>query len=435
MCYSRYTTYTKNLKKIKRMKIERFRRYINHYCRPEAAALVGWDVIGMRSFLMTVASASTESEMTLKAGEDGARRLLGLTEEQWMGVKSKVLEGWLVNPATSALHCHLPVDGGLYKKTASKKKKTDASGNRGLWGAGDGSDDPAMMVDGRLYSPPEPVLSAAEVMERDERKDVLKARFDRFWAIYPGPRRMHASRAFSTFERMAPDESLFDRILSDIALRTFTRNWNVNFGQYVPLPQTYLNSSLWDQGVVLTDHELVASTMTAKKRYEFHAKTPQETQSWVTSQSLAGKVPTQDELCARLGVKNFSPDMVAYVAGVEVVSSDSGLIAPAPDVEPVVDSFYGDLKEAIAGFTKAKQAKILEKTLPEQREWLRLWRAANAGIKSPKTPEAVPLLQGEEVSRARETVDVEVLDVTGRVVEVGEPRHGDISFSSQEDWF
>lgn len=71
-----------------------------------------------------------------------------------------------------------------------------------------------------------------------------KCAFAQFWEAYPKKR--DKARARKAFDKLAPDQTLLDQILSALAWQTKSQDWTKANGQYIPLASTYLNGRRWE---------------------------------------------------------------------------------------------------------------------------------------------------------------------------------------------
>lgn len=345
------------------MNISRFRDYLEHYCSPIAAKQVGWDVVGMRAHLFAVAS---QSDMQLVGGYASAARILGLSEERWQAIRDRVMEGWQETREGGPIRCLMPYTP---KRRATTEKAKGAFAVRAEYMAQPVGlplfDGPAQPAEGR---------AAAEPSVLDD--------FEKFWAQYP--KKSGLSDARKAYLRIAPDADTFERIMADIAIRRYSRKWNDQGGRFVANATTYLNGQMWNEQVELSDAELAASVVygTKKELYDFHTKDPRssEVQSWVVSQRMLGLIPTQADLCRRLGVRYFAPE-VAGVLEAQVVSPYVEVLpanvvaAPTEDLDQML--FREELQYALSSQSESTAKRIRAKSINEQRAWLDLWKKAN----------------------------------------------------------
>lgn len=68
--------------------------------------------------------------------------------------------------------------------------------------------------------------------------------FERFWSAYP--KKVAKGTASKAFEKMHPDESLLQDILTALDWQKCTEQWKQNGGKYIPHPASYLNGRRWE---------------------------------------------------------------------------------------------------------------------------------------------------------------------------------------------
>lgn len=105
------------------------------------------------------------------------------------------------------------------------------------------------------FSPnlPLPVVDLAGARSREEamangngirlEANGLRARFDRFWAIYP--RKVGKDIAWKAFEKRKPDNELTDAMVAAVQQQMQSADWRKDGGQYIPHPSTWLNGGRW----------------------------------------------------------------------------------------------------------------------------------------------------------------------------------------------
>jgi hypothetical protein len=69
-------------------------------------------------------------------------------------------------------------------------------------------------------------------------------RFDEFWKAYPKKR--SKGQAEKAWAKIAPNGTLFKRILDSLDRAKRSRDWIKDGGQYVPYPATWLNAKGWE---------------------------------------------------------------------------------------------------------------------------------------------------------------------------------------------
>ena len=104
--------------------------------------------------------------------------------------------------------------------------------------------------------------------KKKEKADALASMFARFWSVYP--RHEAKQTALRAFQKINPDESLLETMLSAIARFKETAQWQENGGQYIPHPATWLNQHRWE------DEPLKAEARTFKPRKDAYDQRPNE---------------------------------------------------------------------------------------------------------------------------------------------------------------
>lgn len=74
-----------------------------------------------------------------------------------------------------------------------------------------------------------------------------EALFDEFWSAYPKHEDKQAAK--KAFEKLNPDDELFQVMLKAIAAWKDTDQWQENGGQFIPYPSTWLNKRRWEDEV------------------------------------------------------------------------------------------------------------------------------------------------------------------------------------------
>lgn len=69
-------------------------------------------------------------------------------------------------------------------------------------------------------------------------------RFNIFWKVYP--KKAAKPNAEKAFEKIDPDKSLLDAMLSAIAWQSQTEDWVKESGKFIPHPATWLNGRRWE---------------------------------------------------------------------------------------------------------------------------------------------------------------------------------------------
>jgi len=102
----------------------------------------------------------------------------------------------------------------------------------------------------RLLS--EPVtLRNAEVTQQNKNKNkniyMLKNGFNLFWERYP--KKLAKRDAERAFDKINPDEKLFNLILEKLELYKQSEAWLKDGGQFIPYPATWLNGRRWEDEI------------------------------------------------------------------------------------------------------------------------------------------------------------------------------------------
>ena len=94
-------------------------------------------------------------------------------------------------------------------------------------------------------------VTPSEAYTDTETEDIVRASFDRFWAVYP--KKDGKANAAKVWRALRPNEALVDRIIADVRRRSASADWRKDSGTFIPLPTTYLRGRRWeDEGVVET---------------------------------------------------------------------------------------------------------------------------------------------------------------------------------------
>lgn len=75
----------------------------------------------------------------------------------------------------------------------------------------------------------------------------MKARFDRFWAVYP--RKTGKGKAEDSFAKYKPDDELTEIMIRAVEAAKRTPQWQREGGQFIPHPATWLNQRRWEDEV------------------------------------------------------------------------------------------------------------------------------------------------------------------------------------------
>ena len=80
--------------------------------------------------------------------------------------------------------------------------------------------------------------------KKKEKADALASMFARFWDAYP--RHEAKQVAMKAFEKIKPDESLLETMLTSIRRFKESAQWQEEGGKYIPHPATWLNQRRWE---------------------------------------------------------------------------------------------------------------------------------------------------------------------------------------------
>lgn len=82
-------------------------------------------------------------------------------------------------------------------------------------------------------------------------KTLDRAKFDRFWAVYP--RHVGKSVAEKSFEKLAPDDDLMNIIISALECQKKCSQWQDE--RYIPHASTWLNQRRWEDEIGGRSHD------------------------------------------------------------------------------------------------------------------------------------------------------------------------------------
>jgi len=71
--------------------------------------------------------------------------------------------------------------------------------------------------------------------------------FDEFWEAYP--RKVSKQGALKSWEKINPDEQLFETIISKVEQYKKTDQWIKDGGNFIPHPKTWLNQKRWEDEI------------------------------------------------------------------------------------------------------------------------------------------------------------------------------------------
>lgn len=88
-----------------------------------------------------------------------------------------------------------------------------------------------------------------EEKRREDRTPVVPAtpKFEEFWKIYPGPRKVQKSKCLQHWRTHGFDV-IADQIVLHVAAMAQTPQWREADGKYIPAPLTYLNQRRFEDG-------------------------------------------------------------------------------------------------------------------------------------------------------------------------------------------
>jgi hypothetical protein len=89
-----------------------------------------------------------------------------------------------------------------------------------------------------------PLPPAGEPVAKKSKPKLNQDRFNLFWKAYP--KKAAKPNAEKAFEKIDPDESLLDAMLSAIAWQSQTEDWIKESGNFIPHPATWLNGRRWE---------------------------------------------------------------------------------------------------------------------------------------------------------------------------------------------
>ena len=73
---------------------------------------------------------------------------------------------------------------------------------------------------------------------------VRTEQFEQFWAAYP--RKTGKQNAKKEFDKLKPDDGLFQTMLSAIEKQKQSQQWQENNGQYIPYPERWIKNRRWE---------------------------------------------------------------------------------------------------------------------------------------------------------------------------------------------
>jgi hypothetical protein len=357
-------------------------------CSAEEAARVSWRVVGMRAALLSYAFAT---HFVLK-NRDDARLALGLSDEDWARFGDYVLEYWQESAASGQLMLAPPKAARRPRLRKELDNFSPSSYGKAL--------PLALVAAGPTKVAELPGESAARA---------AKESFETVWAAYPN--KSNKTYAEACFKRASPSDDDVKAILHDLSLRQFTKKWSDDSGAYIPNPSTYFNNRVWTQPLMLTELELAASVLSAQERQSFFAKPRREIEGWLGSQKVLGRIPSQADLQARLGLTPFAhrDSDSSDVIDVQFTEAGSGRVVDVP-AQPVavglmpvaaqkpnlIDPFEVEFMRAVETVADAdKRERIKRRDAKGKREWLNAFKTMRAkGGGSSMQSSSVPLSAG-----------------------------------------
>ncbi|MCC8157489.1 MAG: DUF6291 domain-containing protein [Oscillospiraceae bacterium] len=106
-------------------------------------------------------------------------------------------------------------------------------------------EEPNALEKNRSVSP-KPQDETPEPQEKpaDKPKSLQEQRFDQFWQLYP--KKVGKKAAFNSWNRIRPDEELFNKIIQAVTWQKESADWKKDGGRFIPNPLTWLNQGRWD---------------------------------------------------------------------------------------------------------------------------------------------------------------------------------------------
>jgi phage replication O-like protein O len=98
--------------------------------------------------------------------------------------------------------------------------------------------------DTRLVTQMSPELVTRMSPTKERKKTLNICSFDRFWKIWP--KKVAKQAALKAWEKLKPDEDLFQTIATAIEGQIKTRQWQTGNGQFIPYPASWLNGRRWE---------------------------------------------------------------------------------------------------------------------------------------------------------------------------------------------
>lgn len=77
--------------------------------------------------------------------------------------------------------------------------------------------------------------------------NIKTLRFAQFWTVYP--KKKSKGSAERAFNRISPDEQLFNRIVAAVEAWKKSPDWQRENGQFIPYPASWLNAKGWEDEI------------------------------------------------------------------------------------------------------------------------------------------------------------------------------------------
>ena len=146
---------------------------------------------------------------------------------------------------------------GTHQRIQTKKSKfpappTDIHGNPPWVTVSHG--ESRLVTVGHGDPPPETNTIQSELESENESEFELEsetnaraqnaARFEEFWTAYP--KKVEKKKALAVWEKLKPDDVLFEQIMAGLNKAKNSKNWTKDEGQFIPHPTTWLNGARWN---------------------------------------------------------------------------------------------------------------------------------------------------------------------------------------------
>ncbi len=90
-------------------------------------------------------------------------------------------------------------------------------------------------------------------------------RFSEFWQSYP--KKIGKKAALSSWKRIKPDITLFNKIIASVEVAKKSRQWQRDEGQYISNPATWLNQGRWDDELEEVNTNVVRNDRQHTRQY------------------------------------------------------------------------------------------------------------------------------------------------------------------------